>query len=292
MLFADYQSQTASGQEGRSHWVPGVLFRFRFSTLFFFMGKFFASKYLHPTALPVDEVVSMSASPSGQHVALCCKESVTVMMLRRQRGPSGEFSGGIPEADCRSTQVAGDLLRAHCLHVVQVKWTNSSKELIVMLTSDGVLRLFSVSQPSVPVSSISVSTGPGHFPHVLHLEQEEGVVAFAVWQDRALLLHERMDVQALALKQGAAPTPPLPIYPISEDNYSGSGCGLLLLETTPPVLVLANDSGQLYHCVYLYQSMEQVSWVGCFIPHHGRIELMWKMMFSMLVIPWVAKSVL
>ena len=183
------------------------------------------------------------------------------MMLRRQRGPSGEFSGGVPEVDCRSTPIAGDLLRAHCLHVVQMSWTDNGSEMMVILTSDGMLRLCSISHPSIPVSTICVSTGPGHSPHVLHLEEEEGVIGFAIWQDRALLLHERLDVQALALRPGAVPTLPIPIYPLSEDNYSGSGCGLLLLETTPPILVLATDSGRLHHCVYLYQPMEQVGLV-------------------------------
>ena len=201
--------------------------------------------------------MSIAASPSGQHVALCCKESVIVMTLRRQRGPMGEFSGGVPEADCRSRQVLGDLLQVCCLNVVQMSWTNSGSEMMVILTSDGVVRLCSISCPNVPLSSLSVSAGQGHTPHVLHLEEEEGVVGFAVWQDRVLVLHERMDVQALALRPGTVPTPFIPMYPVSEDNYSGSGCALLLLETSPPVIVLATESSRLHHCVYLYESMKQ-----------------------------------
>lgn len=236
------------------------------------MVEFFSLKYLHPTALPVEEVVSIAASPSGQHVALCCKESVLAMALRRQRGPSGEFSGGVPEVDCRSTPIASGLLRAHCLHVVQMHWIQNDSEMMVILTSDGMLRLCSVSHPTTPLSTICALAGPGHSPHMLHLEEDGGVVGFVIWQDRALLLHERLDVQAIALQPGAVPTPPLPIYPLSEDNYSGSGCTLLLLETTPPVLVIATDGGRLHHCIYLYQPVDQVggayysyqwnSWVG------------------------------
>ena len=52
----------------------------------------------------------------------------------------------------------------------------------------------------------------------------------------------------------AAPPEPLPMHPMSEDNYgTDEGTALLVLETIPPTLIIAHSRGNstLYHCVYM-----------------------------------------
>lgn len=42
---------------------------------------------------------------------------------------------------------------------------------------------------------------------------------------------------------------PLSMTPACEDNYGLDSCGLLVLQCSPPVLVIATSGGQLHHCV-------------------------------------------
>ncbi|XP_058020368.1 nuclear pore complex protein Nup88 isoform X3 [Ahaetulla prasina] len=44
---------------------------------------------------------------------------------------------------------------------------------------------------------------------------------------------------------------PLPMYPAAEDNYGYDACAVLCLPCVPNILVIATESGMLYHCVVL-----------------------------------------
>ena len=58
-----------------------------------------------------------------------------------------------------------------------------------------------------------------------------------------------------------APSDPLPMHPMSEDNYgTDEATALLVLETTPPVLIIAHssDGGTVYHSVYMEGEKVQV----------------------------------
>ena len=85
------------------------------------------------------------------------------------------------------------------------------------------------------------------------------VVSFACTQtNRLFALRDTGDVIAtsLAPPTSSASSPlssePLPMHPMSEDNYgTDDAAGLILLETTPLVLIIAHSDGTLYHCVYM-----------------------------------------
>ena len=52
----------------------------------------------------------------------------------------------------------------------------------------------------------------------------------------------------------ATPSEPLPMHPMSEDNYgTDEATALLVLDTTPPTLIIAHSrgNGTLYHCIYM-----------------------------------------
>ena len=173
------------------------------------------------------------------------------MELRRQRGPNGEFCGGVKEADCRTVPIANTLIRAHHLEVLQVEWHQDQTGIIAVLTKDGGLRLFSLNKPNVPQLTLRVSLIETCHSHALRLEEAGSVIAFSIFKNKIILLQDRMELQIAPLKEGGQPSSPLRMYPVVEDNYSGRGCDMLLLSMYPPVVVLASDNGRLLHCVYI-----------------------------------------
>ncbi|MEE6469914.1 hypothetical protein FKM82_008812 [Ascaphus truei] len=58
---------------------------------------------------------------------------------------------------------------------------------------------------------------------------------------------------------------PLPMHPAAEDNYGYDACAVLCLPCVPNILVIATESGLLYHCVVLEaeeddEQMSNKSW--------------------------------
>ena len=136
--------------------------------------------------------------------------------------------------------------------ILQTQWHPEDDKMITVLTSDGVLRLFSIIQPSIPQLSLYLSLTLPSQSHSVRLDEEEGqIISFTLLNDTAFLLQDKMDLQTISLKEGGQPSSPLPMYPLVEDNYSGNGCGLLVLSTQPPVIVLGSENGTILHCVFV-----------------------------------------
>ncbi|KAG7269790.1 hypothetical protein CRUP_033836 [Coryphaenoides rupestris] len=53
------------------------------------------------------------------------------------------------------------------------------------------------------------------------------------------------------------PAGPLPMYPAAEDNYGYDACAILCLPCVPNILVIATETGMLYHCVVLESEEEE-----------------------------------
>lgn len=189
----------------------------------------------------------MLVSSIGQYLSLVGTNYINVLELRRQRGPCGEFAGGISETDCRTISVGSSLIRAHCLEVLHVQWHPNDDKTIAVLTSDELIRIYHISNPSVPTLSLNVLSRHSQ-SHAVTLE-EDYVISFALSDDIVFLLLKSLEVQIISLKEGAQPSLSLPMYPLDKDNYSGIGCGLLLLPTQPLVLIIASANGVL-HCVF------------------------------------------
>lgn len=56
------------------------------------------------------------------------------------------------------------------------------------------------------------------------------------------------------------------MHPAAEDNYGYDACAVLCLPCVPNILVIATESGMLYHCVVLdaEEDDEQVPCLICF----------------------------
>jgi nuclear pore complex protein Nup88 len=93
---------------------------------------------------------------------------------------------------------------------------------------------------------------------------EDSIVSFTCTRDnRVFALRDTGDVMVTGLSPPkAAPPEPLPMHPMSEDNYgTDEGTALLVLETIPPTLIIAHSRGNstLYHCVYMEGDKERGS---------------------------------
>jgi len=54
-------------------------------------------------------------------------------------------------------------------------------------------------------------------------------------------------------------TGPLTLYPPADDNYSEDACSILVLDTVPPSVVIASNFGELYNCLLLPETKNEVS---------------------------------
>ncbi len=177
---------------------------------------------------------------------------VYVIELWRQRGPHGEFSGGVSDVDCRTVSIGDTLIRAHRLHTVQVKWHHDDNNIIAILTIDGALRLYKLSEPSVPFITMTVSIPHPQYSRAISLDQQNVVTAFNFMSnDSIALLQNCMDIQTILINNGEQPTSPLPMFPIDKDNYGDTASTLLIIPSCPPVIVMATTSGRLLHSVYM-----------------------------------------
>ncbi|XP_032830353.2 nuclear pore complex protein Nup88 isoform X1 [Petromyzon marinus] len=50
---------------------------------------------------------------------------------------------------------------------------------------------------------------------------------------------------------------PLPMHPAAEDNYGYGACSLLCLRNSPSVLVIATETGTVYHCLLLEEAQTE-----------------------------------
>lgn len=153
--------------------------------------------------------------------------------------------------DCRTIPIGDTIIRAHRLLVLQAEWHPEDSTVIGALFNDGGLRLFKLSNPAVPFMTLIVSNPHSTFSQLLRLHQSGVVISFSFATNKIILLQDTMDIQTIPIKDGEQPTVPLPMYPLDKDNYSDTACGMLVLQTHPPIIVMATTTGRLLHCILL-----------------------------------------
>ena len=62
------------------------------------------------------------------------------------------------------------------------------------------------------------------------------------------------------------------MHPAAEDNYGYDACAVLCLPCVPNILVIATESGMLYHCVVL-DGEEDDEQVPCLLSSHVFLSL-------------------
>ncbi|XP_057216248.1 nucleoporin 88 [Triplophysa rosa] len=228
---------------------------------------------------PFFEVCQVLISPTQYHVALIGQRGATVLELPQRWGKKSEFEGGRLEINCKTIPVAERFFTsAASVTLRQAAWYPSDTEEphLVLLTSDNTVRFYNLKEPQSPAKVLHVSQldedssihtrgrsyaaslgetavafdfGPlADSPRHLHMKQD--LVVYPLY---ILYGNGETYLSYISLTHGnlGKPLGPLSMYPVAEDNYGYYACAVLCLPCVPNILVIATETGTLYHCVVL-----------------------------------------
>ncbi|KAK9521214.1 hypothetical protein VZT92_021038 [Zoarces viviparus] len=230
----------------------------------------------------------VSVTPTQHHVALVGLRGVSVLELPQRWGKRSEFEGGRSEINCKTIPVAERFFTSSpSVSLRQAAWypSETDEPHLVLLTSDNTIRFYGLKSPQTPAKFLSVSQSDddisGH-PPVRSYAASLGEIAVAfdfgpisspLRQPTAQCSKERLVYPLYILYENGEtyvsytsqakgvsltkPIGPLPMYPAAEDNYGYDACAILCLPCVPSILVIATETGTLYHCVVLESEEEE-----------------------------------
>ncbi|XP_020820359.1 LOW QUALITY PROTEIN: nuclear pore complex protein Nup88 [Phascolarctos cinereus] len=233
---------------------------------------------------PLFEVYQVLLSPTHHHVALIGTRGLTVLELPKRWGKNSEFEGGKSTVNCSTTPIAERFFNSSpSLILKHAAWYPSEvlDPHVVMLTSDNVIRIYCLREPQIPVKVIPLSDAEEESlilnkgraytaslgetavafdfgplttvpKNIFGQRSQEEVLAYPLY-----ILYENGEtfLTYVSLMQSVGTLGkllgPLPMHPAAEDNYGYDACAILCLPCVPNILVIATESGMLYHCVVL-----------------------------------------
>uniref|UniRef100_A0AC11DEL8 Nucleoporin 88 n=1 Tax=Ovis aries TaxID=9940 RepID=A0AC11DEL8_SHEEP len=233
---------------------------------------------------PLFEIYQVLLSPTQHHVALIGIKGLMILELPKRWGKNSEFEGGKSTVNCSTTPVAERFFTSSTsLTLKHAAWYPSEmlEPHIVLLTSDNIIRIYSLREPQTPTKVIVLSEaeeeslilnkgraytaslgetavafdfGPlSAVPkHIFGQKGKEEVAAYPLY-----ILYENGETFLTYISLWHSPGSvgkllgPLPMHPAAEDNYGYDACAVLCLPCVPNILVIATESGMLYHCVVL-----------------------------------------
>ncbi|XP_029784318.1 nuclear pore complex protein Nup88 [Suricata suricatta] len=239
---------------------------------------------------PLFEIYQVLLSPTQQHVALIGMKGLTVLELPKRWGKNSEFEGGKLTVNCSTTPVAERFFTSSAsLTLKHAAWYPSEllDPHVVLLTSDNVIRIYSLREPQTPAKVIVLSEaeeeslilnkgraytaslgetavafdfGPlSAVPKTMFGQKGKGdIVGYPLY-----ILYENGETFLTYVSLVHSPGTvgkllgPLPMHPAAEDNYGYDACAVLCLPCVPNVLVIATEAGTLYHCVVLEGEEEE-----------------------------------
>ncbi|XP_062844698.1 nucleoporin 88 isoform X2 [Trichomycterus rosablanca] len=237
---------------------------------------------------PLFEVCQVLLSPTLYHVALIGQRGATVLELPQRWGKKSEFEGGRCDINCKTLPVAERFFTSSTsVTLRQAAWYPSETEEphLVLLTSDNTIRFYSLKEPHTPARVLSVSKSEEESSmHSRGRSYAASLGEIAVAFDFGSLVDTPRQLANLKLKENLLVYPlyilyengetflsytslsysnlgkllgPLPMYPAAEDNYGYDACAVLCLPCVPNILVIATETGMLYHCVVLEAEEEE-----------------------------------
>ncbi|XP_026187459.1 nucleoporin 88 [Mastacembelus armatus] len=236
---------------------------------------------------PLFEVCRLLLSPTQHHVALIGQRGVSVLELPQRWGKRSEFEGGRSEINCKTIPVAERFFTSSpSVNLRQAAWypSETDEPHLVLLTSDNTIRFYGLKSPQTPAKVLPVSQSEDdssvHHP-VRSYAASLGEIAVAFDfgpisspprklaarynKERLVyplyILYENGETYVSYTSQASGvnlskPAGPLPMYPAAEDNYGYDACAILCLPCVPSILVIATETGTLYHCVVLESEEE------------------------------------
>lgn len=156
------------------------------------------------------------------------------------------------------------------ISLVQVSWYLPISDNLALLTSDNFIRLYSLADPDCPSLEIPLLSPYIHQPQRERLViQDDCVIGFCLKNRSAFILHENGELSLVSLSQDTRLNAPqrMRMFPLSEVDDEIYSSSMLLLDTTPSVIVVAHKSGMIYHCVYLEANCEDGEVGGDYTTH-------------------------
>ncbi|KAL1140386.1 hypothetical protein AAG570_000318 [Ranatra chinensis] len=219
---------------------------------------------LHPGRRLLFNVERILLNASGTLLALWGTEGVSVMQLPTKWSIDSQYSRDLPNVNLGLKHLLGDDLK-----VRQVRWHPGSPFdcHVVVLTSDEYLRLYDSLTGSIIWSLLLTQRVPirSNLPNLQDLGQTPVDFDFSIPHQHSeldnvkwpiLLLWGTGDVYMVItkLKETLENPPlvgPLVMLPESDDNYGIDASSILILQTSPPVVILATCNGTIYTCLLL-----------------------------------------
>ncbi|XP_006029226.2 LOW QUALITY PROTEIN: nuclear pore complex protein Nup88 [Alligator sinensis] len=237
---------------------------------------------------PLFDVFQTLLSPTQHHVALVGPRGMMAVELPKRWGKNSEFEGGKATVSCSTIPIAERFFTSSAsLTLKYAAWypSESLEPHVVLLTSDNTIRIYSLKVPQTPVKVIALSESEEEtsvvnkgrayraslgetavafdFGPITSVpknvvgprgneEGKEEVLAYPLY-----ILYENGEtfLTYVNLLQSSGNLGkllgPLPMHPAAEDNYGYDACAVLCLPCVPNILVIATESGMLYHCVVL-----------------------------------------
>nr|XP_020504858.1 LOW QUALITY PROTEIN: nuclear pore complex protein Nup88 [Labrus bergylta] len=238
---------------------------------------------------PHFEVCQVLLSPTQHHVALVGKQGVSVLELPQRWGKRSEFEGGRSDVSCKTIPVAERFFTSSpAVSLRQAAWypSETDEPHLVLLSSDNTIRFYGLKSPQTPGKVLSLSQAEddsGGHPPARSFAASLGEIAVAFdfgpisapprqlpglsSKDQQVyplyILYENGETylsytgQTNGVVSVSKPAGPLPMYPAAEDNYGYDACAILCLPCVPSILVIATETGTLYHCVVLESEDEE-----------------------------------
>ncbi|XP_028641794.1 nuclear pore complex protein Nup88 isoform X1 [Grammomys surdaster] len=232
---------------------------------------------------PLFEIHQVLLSPTQHHVALIGTKGLMALELPQRWGKDSEFEGGKATVNCSTTPIA-ERFFSSCtsLTLKHAAWYPSEMldPHLVLLTSDNVIRIYSLREPQTPTKvivlseaeeeSLILNKGRAYTASLgetavafdfgplvtvsknIFEQKDREVVAYPLY-----ILYENGETFLTYVSLLYSPgnigklLGPLPMHPAAEDNYGYDACAILCLPCVPNILVIATESGMLYHCVVL-----------------------------------------
>uniref|UniRef100_A0A147A2W5 Nuclear pore complex protein Nup88 n=1 Tax=Fundulus heteroclitus TaxID=8078 RepID=A0A147A2W5_FUNHE len=248
-------------------------------------GKYQTLQCINPPLFPVCQVL---LSPTQHHVALVGLRGVSVLELPQRWGKRSEFEGGRDTINCKTIPVAERFFTSSpSVSLRQAAWypSETDEPHLALLTSDNTIRFYGLKLPHTPAKVLPVSQSEDEsslHPPARSYAASLGEIAVAFdfgpaccpprrlaaqcAKDRPVyplyVLYENGETYVSYTGQAnglsaTRPAGPLPMYPAAEDNYGYDACAVLCLPCAPCILVIATESGTLYHCVVLESEEEE-----------------------------------
>lgn len=229
---------------------------------------------------PLFEVSQVLLSPARRHIALIGTKGLMVLEVPERWGRKSEFEGGEKAVNCRTIPFAERMLSSSTsLFLKQAIWypSETQEPHLILLTSDNTIRIYSLRDHLTPIKIIPLSNSEEDtsFSHIgssyraslgetavacdfgpliafskghgLHNKEETAYPLYILYENgETFLIYVNLQNGCIGKLLG-----PLPMHPAAEDNYGYDACAVLCLPCVPSILVIATESGLLYHCVVL-----------------------------------------